>query len=302
MAASRRLFLILNGKAAQREDVRGAIAAVRERGNHVQVRVTFEDGDSERYAKEGMRLAREGEIDVIVAGGGDGTLNQVVNASLVEDSSPKCSFGLLPLGTANDFAHGAGLPAADPWAALALCAEGDATSIDVGEVENRVFVNLLTGGTGSRITVETDPAMKKLMGGAAYIFTGIGRLHDLQPCRGEFKADGFAWKGEFLAMAIGNGRMAGGGIELCPDAKVDDGMLDLMVVPFLSRETLGETLRTIAQNGLGELANTVVRAKADRFEIQCDDELFVNLDGEPDSGRSFDIRVRPKALRFHLPE
>ncbi|MXN21254.1 lipid kinase YegS, partial [Pseudooceanicola sp. GBMRC 2024] len=85
-----------------------------------------------------------------VAGGGDGTLNQVVNASLVEDSSPKCSFGLLPLGTANDFAHGAGLPAADPWAALALCAEGDATSIDVGEVENRVFVNLLAGGTGSR--------------------------------------------------------------------------------------------------------------------------------------------------------
>ena len=160
MSASRRLFLILHGKAAQREDVRGAIETVRERGNEVQVRVTYEDGDSERYAKEAVRLAQEGLVDVVVAGGGDGTLNQVVNASLTEDNNPRCSFGLLPLGTANDFARGAGLPVADLSAALSLCAESDAIPIDLGEKEDRVFVNLLTGGTGTRITVETDPGMK----------------------------------------------------------------------------------------------------------------------------------------------
>ncbi|MBA5777692.1 lipid kinase YegS [Stappia sp. F7233] len=301
MSQRRNLFLILHGKAAQRDDLRDAVARLRAKGVGIEVRVTFEEGDSRRLTGEGIRLAEEGRIDTIVAGGGDGTLNEVIGAALAKSAAPPCSFGLVPLGTANDFAHGTGIPLASPYAALRLCVESEPVPLDVGEADRRLFVNLMTGGAGTRVTVETDPVMKKLMGGAAYIFTGVSRIGELRPSAGSFKADDFSWEGEFLAMAIGNGRMAGGGIELCPQARPDDGLLDLMILPALTGADILETLSAITRNGLGELQNRIVRAQAPEFRVESEEPLDVNFDGEPAAERVFDVKVRPGAVRFHLP-
>lgn len=301
MSRQRNLFLILHGKAAQRDDLRQAIGRLRDEGAGIEVRVTFEEGDSRRMAQEGLRLAEEGRVDTIVAGGGDGTLNEMIGAALAKSVTPPCGFGLLPLGTANDFARGTGIPVADPYAALRLCVENEPVPLDVGEADRRLFVNLMTGGAGTRVTVETDPAMKKLMGGAAYIFTGVSRIGELRPSAGSFSADGFSWDGDFLAMAIGNGRQAGGGIELCPQARPDDGLLDLMILPALTGADILETLSAITRNGLSELLNRIVRAQAPAFRVVSEEPLDVNFDGEPAAERVFDVKVRPGAVRFHLP-
>lgn len=95
--------LVLHGKAAMREDVRAAVRAVREEGIQVDVRVTWEGGDAERFARQ---AANEG-FEVVIAGGGDGTVNQVV-AGLVDradETNPSPSLAILPLGTANDLAR-----------------------------------------------------------------------------------------------------------------------------------------------------------------------------------------------------
>ena len=112
----RHLLLVLNGKAAPREDVRSAVEAVRGAGHTLEVRVTYDGDDAGRFVREAVERedARPG---VIVAGGGDGTINQVIASALETRPETDCAFGALPLGTANDFATGMGLPVDDVRAA-----------------------------------------------------------------------------------------------------------------------------------------------------------------------------------------
>ena len=215
----------------QREDVREAVERLREEGHEVRVRVTYDGDDATEFAQEAVRREPGERPQVIVAGGGDGTVNQVVAAALEADPATDCAFGVLPLGTANDFATGLGLPVDDLVAALKLCATGTPRPIDVGRINGRVFVNVASGGSVTRITRETDPRAKRLLGGAAYLIAGASRLGELSPMRAAFTADGFSWEGDFIAMAIGNGRLAGGGVPLCADARIDDGRLDLTLFP-----------------------------------------------------------------------
>lgn len=295
-----RIRLIVHGKVAREERVHDAVDAVRSDGHAVSVRVTFEAGDAGRMAAEAVAEAKAGLVDAVVAGGGDGTVNEVFAAALAAGPPAACSFGVLPLGTANDFARSADLPAADATAALRLVASAPARPVDVGTVDGRPFVNLLTGGFGSRVTVETDPELKRRIGGLAYVLTGVSRFRELSANSGRFAGEGFEWQGSFLALAIGNGRLAGGGIMLCPDALIDDGALDLMIVPELPAESRLDALAGVVLQGAAALEGLQVRARSTWFEYRSDKELSINLDGEPIKAKSFRVECRKGALKLHL--
>lgn len=293
----RRMHLILNGKSSQRDDVRAAAAHVRQQGHKLEVQVTYDAGDAARFARD--TVCREvGELpDVIIAGGGDGTLNEVVAAAIEADAGTRCAFALLPLGTANDFAAGLDLPV-DPQAALTLAASGTPRKIDIGRINDRIFVNVATGGTVTRITRETDPRAKRLLGGAAYLIAGASRIGELTPTRASFLADGFSWEGEFLAMAIGNGRMAGGGVPLCTEAKVDDGRLDLTLFPQPEADHVLSLLSGLLREPDGSLHGYARRAGFTSLRVEAEEELSLNLDGEPMSASRLEVKVEPGALRF----
>jgi len=297
---SRRLRLILHGKAAGDPRVRAAVAAVREDGHAVDVRVTWEGGDAQRFATEAMADAATGRLDVLVAGGGDGTLNEVVSAALAAAPEPACAFGLLPLGTANDFAHAAGVPVDDLTAALRLTTERVAVPIDVGTLNDRVFVNMLTGGFGTVVTAQTDPQLKKLMGGAAYVVTGIARFAELTAYDGTFTGPDFAWSGQFLVLAIGNARQAGGGIPLCEGALVDDGLLELRILPLLEGQALKDALARLVEVGLPALDEHVVTLSTPWLEFSSAQDLHINLDGEQVVANRFRVDCRQHAVMFHL--
>jgi lipid kinase YegS len=297
MTDTRRMLLILNGKSAQREDVREAVEEVRGKGHELAVRVTYDAGDAALFAREAVRRGDDGRPEVIVAGGGDGTLNQVVAAALAEEPDTPCAFALLPLGTANDFASGLGLPG-ESRAALVLAATGRPRPIDVGRINDRLFVNVASGGTVTRITRETDPRAKRLLGGAAYLIAGASRIGELAPTRASFTADGFSWEGEFLAMAIGNGRLAGGGVPLCAEAKVDDGRLDLTLFPQPEADHVLSLLSTLLREPDGRFQGYARRASFTELRVEAEGELALNLDGEPMSASRLDVRVEPGALRF----
>ena len=176
-----RLRIILHGKAAGNADVRAAVGRLRQEGHVAQVRVTWEPGDAQRLTAEAVAQAGGGCIDCIVAGGGDGTINEVFAAAYAAGLPAGCSLGILPLGTANDFAHAAGVPVQDPLAALQLAASAAPQLIDIGLLNDKPFVNLVSGGFGSRVTVETDPELKKRLGGLAYVLTGISRFASSRP-------------------------------------------------------------------------------------------------------------------------
>ncbi|MCA1299980.1 lipid kinase YegS [Stappia indica] len=300
MTVTRRLHLILHGKSAIREDVRAAIRTLREQGHGVDVSVTFEAGDAARFAREGMARAWAGETDVIVAAGGDGTLNEVVAAGLSaqEGGKESATFALWPLGTANDFAQGLGLPVADPLAGLRLCAEGKVRAIDAGSVNGRYFINLASGGTATRITTETDPAAKRLLGGAAYLIAGVSRIGDLTLSHARFTSEGFCWEGEFVAMAAGNGRQAGGGIVLCPHARIDDGELDLTIVPLPDATGIRNLVGGLLRDGRNHLPEFTETVRFRELVVESAVPLSVNLDGEPMSADRLEIKVHPGAVRF----
>lgn len=294
--------LILNGKSAGDEAVREAVENMRGRGQTLSVRVTWEAGDAERYVREAI----EAGAAVIVAGGGDGTLSEVAEAmartSLSAAALPALS--LLPLGTANDFATAAGI-ADDALAALELITHSDARPIDLLQIEGDGKVhwcaNLASGGFGTEVTVETHEGLKKMLGGLAYVITGISRVGQIEPIQARIHGDGFDWEGGFIALGIGNGRQAGGGQVLCPDALLDDGLLDLTIVPVLSGEVVS-TLGTLFSEGKHAALDQVAsRTRLQEVWIEAEQPLTLNLDGEPLQARRFHVRCEGARLRMHLP-
>lgn len=294
------LRLILNGKSASEPRVREAVATLRAEGHRVEIRVTWEAGDVERLTAEALVDAASGAIDTIVAGGGDGTVNGVFAAAALAMPVPAVAFGILPLGTANDFARAAALPVDDLAACLRIAATAAARPMDIGLLDGHPFVNLLTGGFGSRVTVETDPDLKRLLGGLAYVLTGLARLSDLTASTGRFTAEGFSWEGPFLAVAIGNGRLAGGGIPLCPDATIDDGLLDLMIVPELAFPDRSDILGRLVRDGADALGALQLTTRSRWIEFTSPDKLHINLDGEPRQADRFRVECRPGALNVRL--
>jgi len=294
--------IILHGKAAGNAQLRAAVYALRKDGQLVEVRVTWEPGDAARLAGEAVADAGQGKIDCIVAGGGDGTINEVFAAAHAAPLPEKCSLGILPLGTANDFCHSAGVPTGDLKAALQIAAIAPARRIDVGLLNGRLFVNLVSGGFGSRVTVETDPELKRRLGGLAYAITGISRFAELSENLGTFHADGFKWEGQFLALAIGNGRQAGGGIPLCPNALIDDGLLDLTILPALDRTARMDTFSHLLREGAAGIRSNLVTTRSPWIEYESEHELNVNLDGEPTVLPRFRVECLRRALPVRLGE
>jgi len=151
--SERKALLILHGKQALNEAVRTAVEHKRKQGWELAVRLTWEAGDAQRLVGEAL----DAGFRQIIAGGGDGTLRDIAEALAAHPH--KASLVLLPLGTANDFSRAAGIPL-EPDEALELL-EAPAHDIDLGEVGGQIFLNMATGGFGSKVTANTSEDLKK---------------------------------------------------------------------------------------------------------------------------------------------
>ncbi|WP_347506792.1 lipid kinase YegS [Pseudomonas anguilliseptica] len=288
----RKALLILHGKQALNAEVRAAVQARREEGWQLDVRVTWESGDAQRLVNEALQA----DYPTLIAGGGDGTLREVAEAMTL--AKTKASLALLPLGTANDFAQAAGVDL-DPRIALALL-DTPAQPVDLGEVDGQVFLNMATGGFGCNVTANTSEDLKRVLGGAAYFLTGLTRFAEVQSSFGRFTGPDFQWESEFLALGTGNGRQAGGGHVLCPNAWVNDGLLDICIVPAAA-DVVG-TLGTLLSGGINGLQSVALSARLPWLEVEAPEGLDLNLDGEPMESRKLRFASMPQALHMHLPE
>lgn len=160
-------LLIINGKSSGNEEVRAAVNLLRHEGQTLHVRVTWELGDAARYVKEASQL----RVETVIAGGGDGTINEVAAALAQLPAEFRPILGILPLGTANDFATACSIPL-QPDLALQLAIKGRAVPIDLAKVnDERYFINMATGGFGTRITTETPEKLKAALGAFPISFT-----------------------------------------------------------------------------------------------------------------------------------
>jgi len=294
--------LILNGKSAGDQALRDAVLALRDHGVLLEVRVTWERGDAERYVGEAIADG----ADTVIAGGGDGTVSAVASTLAQRDEEAQAlpSLGLVPLGTANDFADATGIPT-DAAEALALIRNSIARPVDllkveaVGQVE--WCANMASGGFGTQVTLQTDEGLKKLLGGLAYLITGIAKLGTIDAIRASLRGPGFEWRGAFIALGVGNGRQAGGGQALCPEASIDDGLLDLTLIPELAGE-VAATVATLLREGKdAALERIALRERLPWLQIEAPEPFTLNLDGEPIEAAGFRIDCVPRRVRMHLP-
>lgn len=292
----RTVHIIVHAKVAADTGLMAAVEAARGRGVTVVEQVTDSPGSAARLAEE----AAGGGADVVVAAGGDGTLHEVVQGVVRAGLPSRCAVGVVPLGTANDFASGAGIPLGDPLAALDLIAAAEPRPIDLGRVGDRYFLNVASGGFITDVTTETPEAMKRLLGGVAYLLRGLTSIGSIAAKPVRLRAPGIDWDASLYVVAVGNGCQAGGGFHLCGRARLDDGLLDVLVIPDVPVDQALTVLGSLMTGGTPE-AKDVRYHQVPWIEVEAPDGIRFNLDGEPIEGRSFRFDVLPRQLRFVLP-
>ncbi len=290
---SEKICLVLHRKSANEPTVKEAVKHVRSKGIKLRVRIPWNKKDKPRVVQEALEAGAER----IIAGGGDGTINAVTNALVGKGKKrPKVTLGVLPLGTANDFAHGLGLPCDDLRACLEIACTAKPKRIDVGRANDRSFINVTSGGFGAEITATTPVKMKKALGGGAYTIMGLIKAFGLEPYQGRLLVPGEdPVEGNMVFMAVGNNRLAGGGFEVAPKAKLDDGLLDLAVVsdgPALQFGRISSELETPDNPENQFLHYRQLR----EFTIESENDIHFNLDGEPTAEHKLKFSVLPKHL------
>jgi len=291
-----KVCLVLHKKSCTKPDVKTAVKHARQSGIDVDVYIPWSGKDLRKFVQ---RSIKDG-VERIVAGGGDGTLNAVVSAMMKGDECRKASLGILPLGTANDFAKGAGIDPKNLISALELACTGKPTKIDIGRMNDQHFINVASAGFGAEITATTPQDMKRVLGGAAYSIMGFVRAFQLEPYEGRLiLPDGTVREGSMLIMAVGNSRFAGGGYEVAPKASLTDGLLDVTVVSGLRPDTINRMAEELKDPANQQNEHLLYR-QLSNFKIETKRPLHVNLDGEPVKGSHFDFKCCPKALSVVL--
>jgi YegS/Rv2252/BmrU family lipid kinase len=280
--------------ARRLEPLQRAVEQLRAEGHSVRARLTWERLDARRWA----RAAAMRGIDVVVAAGGDGTINQVVNGLAAADAGTR--LGVVPLGTANDFARGLQLPF-DVREALFSAVYGAPAPLDVARVNRRCFVNVSIGGFVAEATRRARPRAKRMLGGMAYALQGARLLAGYRPIPALFRADGnVIHDGGFAFFAVANARMTGGGTPVAPAARPQDGLLDVTLVTDFSRSGLLRLLPHI-RAGTHLEQDGVISLRAREFTVEAVDDVPVNADGELVAGDSFRYEVFSRHLTLMVP-
>jgi diacylglycerol kinase (ATP) len=289
--------VILNPNAGSAGDL-DSIQEILGRRPGTEIRITEREGDAEGLAREAVR---EG-AGLIVAAGGDGTLNEVLNG-LAEDFSA-ARLGLLPLGTGNDFARSIGVPA-DLQGALAVLDAGRTRRIDVASAtmggRRRFFLNMSVGGFSGVVSEKADEA-KDRWGPLAYMRGALDALPKLAAFAVTLHLSG----AETLCvdtynLVISNGRYVAAGIPVAPQARLDDGVLDVMIAPAT---TLPKLALLVPQILLGRHLDSdlLLFRKATRVEVESDPPMSFNVDGEILGEEPARFEVLPRALEMVVGE
>jgi len=287
----RHLAFIVHGARAEFPGLRNVVEWVRAKGHTVRARVTWEPGDGAVLAREAI----EAGADTVIACGGDGTLNEVVNGL----EGTRVALGIIRAGTANDFARQVSIPD-DPNAAMDIILRRKPVVIDTAAMNGRRFLNVSSGGIGAEATAETPADAKASLGPVAYFISGLRKLAGFEPRRALFEAPGLRLEHDFLLFAVGNARATGGGTLVTPRASVRDGLLDVCIVGAMPRKEFAKLVLRVKR---GEhLESEGVRyLQVPWFRITSAQPTTINLDGETSELRQAHYEARPRDLLVHLP-
>eukprot|EP00884_Botryococcus_braunii_P008120 jgi/Botrbrau1/17309/Bobra.0015s0061.2 len=317
-AEGKRLLLIVHKKRARDTVLTASINRLIRDGHDVQVFVTQGEHDVTNAITKDLRDRVElgcAPPDIYVAVGGSGTINEVVTGLLNNHMPPETTIAVVPMGDNADFSSSQlGIPR-NPLRALRLAAGGKAFPIDVGIVnKTQVFMNMCVAGLAC---MEGEPSQSDALSrycGIASLSTGSpgstlptahsARRSGLGPRGSEREGDGIQeWDGNLLLLAVGNGQKTGGGMKLCPDASLGDGLLDITYVLDAEDDKVALLQRSMTGRELDRrLRSDVHSLRVPWLELHSPANMQVNCDGEMLEGQDFRFEVHHHRLRMVLPE
>lgn len=273
-----------------------AVRLLRELG--VPVEETYALRKPERLPEAVEEVLEKG-CDLLVLGGGDGSVSTVVDFLAGRETV----LGLIPLGTANDFARTLEIPV-ELEEACRTIACGKVVDVDLGLAGDNYFVNVATVGIGAEVTRALSPRLKKRFGSLAYPLAAIKAFFRHEP----FSARLTFPEGDhepvelerLLQVAVGNGRFYGGGLAVSPEAGMDDKRLDVYAIRLGRHRDLIGVARYLRSGDFINQEN-VCQYRTRRVRVETEPELPVNIDGEVVARTPQEFRVVPDALRVMVP-
>ncbi len=293
-----RTCIILN-PAARSERAKRLKSQIEALADGVTIKYTEGPGDAEAKAE---RAVEQG-YKVIVAAGGDGTINEVVNGltGFSEDDGkrPDVTLGILPIGTINVFSMELGIPS-DLEKAWETIVRGKTRLVDLASANDHRFVQLAGVGFDAQIVARTEWKSKKMLGPLSYVLTGAQIVTEKPPKIVVRTEEGKTYKGSFVL--IGNGRFYGGPFPIFKEAQLDDGLLDICIFEQMNPLALVWYLQGILTGKHTTFPDVrYFKSRAVRVEADGDERVPVEVDGELLGFLPCDFRVSPKALRVLLP-
>jgi diacylglycerol kinase (ATP) len=261
-----------------REEVKRRLTAILQRLERGGIETSCHATDSKGDAIKAASEAVERGFDMIISAGGDGTLNEVVNGMSVHERRP--ALGILPLGTTNDFARAHGIP--KKWEdACDLLVKRFTTPVDIGQANDRHFINIAGGGSFTELTYEVPSKLKTMVGQLAYYMKGLEKITRLHPTQMRISAEEIGvFDEEFMLFLIANSNSVGGFDRLAPNATTNDGLFDVLA---LRKCNLAEFLRIASMVMRGEPVMNdphFVYFQTNKIEVESNSRVQLNVDGE----------------------
>jgi len=285
--------VIVNRRAGSVSDLKALLSQL-QRLEPATLRVTRRRGDAEKFAREAVRK----KCGYVVAAGGDGTLNEVING--IATHARQVCLGLVPLGTGNDFARSLKLPL-NVEENIDILRSQKSTPIDLVRIRSdhtRYFVNVSAGGFSGHVAEKLTPQIKRAWGPLAYVRSAAAALPELHAYETVVVFDDEErLMIDLYNVVIGNGRFVAGGLPIAPKADPADGLLDVVLIP---RRPGPEMAVLVAEIVLGKhVSNSaIIFRRAKKIAVRSRPGMWFNVDGESVGRAPTVFQIIPGALNF----
>ncbi len=240
--------------------------------------------------KEATKIVEAATNNIVIAVGGDGTVNEVAKGLINRGSG---ILGIIPGGTGNDMCKSLGL-SMDPNRAIETVINRKTKEMDIGLANGQCFLNIASVGFDAEVVKNTEKIKMKIKGKVAYILGVLVTLFNYKMKQTTIEIDNELFNKRMLLMAVGNGQYYGGGMKILPHAKIDDGYLDLCLVKDISNIKLLFLFPSIFKGNHLKHTKYVEIYKAKNIRIKTLGDVYLNLDG--------DLIHSEKEVHFQLSE
>lgn len=277
MKRARIIYNPTSGREAIRRDLVDILNVYEKAGYETSAFATTAEPNS---ALNEARRAAEAGFELLVAAGGDGTINEVVNGIAPLEKRPMLA--IIPAGTTNDYARALRIPREDPLEAAKVILKGKAAQMDVGQANDTYFINIAAGGSLSELTYSVPSKLKSMYGYLAYVVKGAEMLTRVAPMNLRVEYDNGVFEGRSSMFFLALTNSVGGFEQIVPDAQLDDGKFTLLVVKTTK---FAEILQLISEVLTGKHVDNpnLLYVKSESVTIKPLDEnakVMINLDGE----------------------